>query len=104
MAVRNPGLAGIAYLVYMAAGATAVSLMNRATDAEGTAATLARVAGHASDVRVAIVLELLECVCALVIGVALYGMTRGEDLELATLAMTCRVGEGVLGAVGIPNT
>jgi len=97
-------LAGFTFLFYMAAGATAVVLMNRATNAEGTAATLARIAEHASDVRVAIFLELLECFSALVLGVALYRITRDEDHELAMLALTCRVGEGVLGAIGIPKT
>jgi hypothetical protein len=97
-------LAGFTFLFYMAAGATAVILMNRATSAEGTAATLARIAEHASDVRVAILLELLECFSALVLGVALYRITRDEDHDLAMVGLTCRVGEGVLGAMGIPNT
>ena len=97
-------LAGFTILFYMAAGATVVFLMNRATDAEGTAATLSRIAGHASDVRVAILLELLECFSALVLAVTLYGITRDENHELAMLALVCRVGEGVLGAIGIPHT
>jgi uncharacterized MAPEG superfamily protein len=97
-------LAGFTILFYMAAGATVVYLMNRATDAEGTAATLSRIAGHASDVRVAILLEILECFSALVLAVTLYGITRDEKHELAMLALVCRVGEGVLGAIGIPHT
>lgn len=97
-------LAGFTFLLYMAAGALAVFLMNRATNADGTAATLARIAEHASDVRIAIVLELLECFAALVLAVTLYTITRDESQELAMLALVCRVGEGVLGAVGIPKT
>ena len=97
-------LAGFTFLFYMTAGATAVFLVNGASDAEGTAATLVRVAQQASEVRVAILLELLECFSALVLGLALYRITRDEDHELAMLALTCRIGEGVLGAVGIPNT
>jgi|SRR5450432_95566 hypothetical protein len=97
-------LVGFTILFYMAAGATAVFLMNRAMDAEGTVATLSRIAGRASDVRVAIVLEILECFSALVLAVTLYRITRDENYELAMLAMVCRVGEGVLGAVGIPHT
>ena len=97
-------LAGFTLLFYMAAGATVVSLMNRATRAEGTVATLARIAEHGSDVRIAILLELLECFSALALGVALYRITRDQGHELAMLALTCRVGEGVLGAVGIPKT
>ena len=97
-------LAGFTILFYMAAGATVVFLMNRATDAEGTAATLSRIAGHASDVRVAILLELLESFSALVLAVTLYGITRDENHELAMLALVCRVCEGLLGALGIRNT
>ena len=97
-------LAGFTFLFYIAAGITSVVLFNRATSAEGTAAILARVAEHASDVRIAILLELLECFSALVLAVALYGITRDEDHELAMLGLACRVGEGVLGAIGIPNT
>ncbi|HMH32818.1 MAG TPA: DUF4386 domain-containing protein [Puia sp.] len=97
-------LAGFTILFYMAAGATVVYLMNRATDAEGTVATLSRIAVHASDVRVAILLEILECFSALVLAVTLYGITRDENHELAMLALVCRVGEGVLGAIGIPRT
>jgi len=97
-------LAGATFIVYMAAGSTVVLLMNRATSAEGTAATLARIAEHASDVRVAILLELLECFSALVLAVTLFGITRDVNHELAMLALVCRVGEGVLGAIGIPKT
>ena len=102
--MRNARIAGFTYLFYIAVALPSMVLMNRATSAEGTAAKLARVAEHASDVRIAIVLTLLSCFSALVLGVALYGITRDEDHELAMLAMTFRVGEGVLGAIGIPNT
>lgn len=97
-------LAGFTFLFYMVAGATAVLLINRATSAEGTAATLARIAEHALDVRIAILLELLECFSALVLAVTLYGITRDENHDLAMLALVCWVGEGVLGAIGIPKT
>ncbi len=100
----NARLAGFTCLFYMAVGGASVILLNRATDASGTAATLARIAEHASDVRGAILLELLECFSAVVLAVALYGITREEDHDLALLILACRVAEGVLGAVGIPNT
>jgi len=44
----NARLAGFTFLFYMAAGATVVFLMNRATSAEGTAATHSRIAEHTS--------------------------------------------------------
>jgi len=41
---------------------------------------------------------------ALALGVALYAITRDQDPDLAMLALTCRVGEGVVGAIFIPMT
>jgi hypothetical protein len=97
-------LAGFTILLYMAAGLTVMFLMNRATDAEGTNAILLRIAGHASDVRIAILLELFESFSALVLAVSLYGITRDENHELSMLALVCRVCEGLLGALGLRNT
>jgi hypothetical protein len=48
-----------------------------------------------------IVLELVADCCALVLAVTLYAITRDVDRELAMLAMTFRVGEGLLGAMGL---
>ncbi|HEX8691195.1 MAG TPA: DUF4386 domain-containing protein [Longimicrobium sp.] len=93
-------IAGVAFLFYIAAGLAAVVLFGRATGAEG-AALLARVAGHAPEVRLAAVLTLLCSFAALVLGVTLYGITRDEDHELAVLAMTFRVAEGVLGGFSV---
>lgn len=102
--MTNARIAGFTFLFYIAVAFPSFVLMNRATDAEGTAAKLARIAEHAADVRVAILLVLLSCFSAIVLAVTLYGITRDEDHELALLTMACRVAEGVLGAIGIPNT
>ena len=48
-------------------------------------------------------ITLLECFSALVLAVTLYGITRVQDHELAMLALVCRVVEGVLGTLRIPN-
>ncbi len=96
----NARLAGFAFLFYIAAAYPALVLERNATNAEGTAAKLALVAQHAPEVRLAIVLSLLGSLCALVLAVTLYGITREEDRELALLGMACRVAEGVLGGVG----
>jgi hypothetical protein len=74
-------------------------VFGRAAGGEGIAAKLASIARHESDVRVAVVLSLLTCFTALVLAVTLYGITRDEDHDLAMLALTCRVGEGVLSAI-----
>ena len=97
-------LAGFTILFYIAVGLTSVVLYSRATSAEGTNAILMRIAGHASAVRMTILLELLESFSALVLAVTLYGITRYVNHELSMLALACRVCEGVLGALGIRNT
>jgi hypothetical protein len=97
----NARLAGFTYLFYIAVAFPSMVLFDRATSGNGTAAKLASIARHASDVRVAVVLSLLGCFSALVLAVTLYGITRDEDHELAMLGLTFRVGEGVVGAAGI---
>ena len=94
----NARIAGFTFLFYIAAGITSMVLFNRATSAVGTAAKLASIAQHLSDVRITIVLGLLTCMSALVLAVTLYAITRDEDPDLALLALTCRVCEGVIGA------
>ena len=96
-------VAGFTFLLYTAAGIGHEFLMHRATNADGVAAKLARIAAHAMDVRVTIVLTVLECLSALVLAVTLYGITREQDHELAMLGLTCRVAEGVTLAAAIPS-
>jgi hypothetical protein len=100
----NARIAGFTFLAYIAAGIASLVLFGRATSGEGIAAKLAGIAQHTTDVRVVIVLDLLQCFSALVLAVTLYAITREQDPDLAMLGMTCRVGEGVLGATGIPST
>jgi hypothetical protein len=95
----NARIAGFAFLLYIAAGVAGMVMLGRATGGEGIAAKLASIAQHATNVRVAVVLSLLTCFTALVLAVTLYGITRDEDHDLAMLALTCRVGEGVLSAI-----
>src|ERR1700693_5848535 len=95
--------AGFTFLFYIAVTLTGMVLSRGATSGEGTAAKLASIAQHASDVRVAVVLEMLGCFCALVLAVTLYAITRDQDPDLAMLAMTCRVAEGVISAVSLPR-
>jgi hypothetical protein len=78
----NARVAGFTYLLYIALAFPAMV-----------------VAG--AHPRLASVLGLLSSVNALVLAVALYGVTRQVDRDLALLAMACRIGEGVLGAAGI---
>jgi len=100
----NARIAGFAFLFYIALGIAAMVLFGGATKAEGIAAKLAGIAQHASDVRIAIVLILFTSFAALALGVSLYAITRGEDPDLAMLALTCRVGEGVIGGIALQRS
>lgn len=59
-----------------------------------TRSTSARLAGFTYLFYIAIALPSIP-----ILAVGLYGITRDEDHELAVLALACRVGEGVLGAI-----
>jgi hypothetical protein len=94
----NARLAGFMFLFYIATAAPEGLLFSRATAGDGIAAKLASVAQHATLMRWDAVLSMICFVDAVVLAVALYGLTRDEDHELAVLALSCRVGEGVLNA------
>jgi Domain of unknown function (DUF4386) len=97
---RNARLAGSMFLFYIATGIASMVLFGQATSgAEGTAATLASIARHATLVRLTVMLTLLTFVDAVVLGVALYALTRDQDRDLAVMALSCRVSEGVIAAV-----
>lgn len=100
----NARLAGFAFLFYIAVGITSMVLFNRATSGEGIAAKLAGIAQHAAGVNAVLVLGLLMCFSALVLGVTLYAITREQDPDLAMLGLACRVGEGVIAGTSIPET
>jgi len=100
----NARIAGIAYLLYIGVAFPSMMLSGRATTGDGMAAKLANMALHAADMRIAQVLSLIGCFCALVLAVTLYAITRGEDRDLAMLGLTCRVAEGTIGAASIPAT
>ncbi len=99
----NARIAGVTFLLYIAAGLTSMAVFGRATSGEGIAAKLASLAQHATDVRVDVLLTLLTSFCALILGVTLWALTRDQDPDLAMLALVCRVVEGVNGAASIPR-
>lgn len=100
----NARIAGFTFLFYIAAGMTTMFMFGRATSGEGIAAKLAAIARHETDVRVVLVLLLLQCFSAIVLGVTLWAITREQDPDLAMLALACRVGEGVLAGGSILAT
>jgi hypothetical protein len=95
----NARIAGFTYLFYAAIGICGDLLMHHAVGVEGDAATLARFGEYATDVRIDILIKVLEAFSAFVLAVTLYGITRDEDHELAMLGLVCRVAEGVLGSL-----
>ncbi len=100
----NARIAGFTFLFYIAVAFPGMVLLDRATRGEGVAAKLASIAQHATDVRIAVVLVLLGSFAALVLAMTLYAITREQDPDIAMLALTCRVGEGVMSASSIPET
>jgi len=100
----NARIAGFTFLFYIAAGLTTMVIFGRATRGADIATRLAGVAQHATEMRVVLVLLLLQCFSAIVLGVTLWAITREQDPHLAMLGLACRVGEGVLSATSIPAT
>jgi hypothetical protein len=100
----NARIAGFTFLFYIAVAFPGMVVLDRATRGEGIAARLTSIARHATEVRVAVVLVLLGCFAAMVLAVTLYAITREQDPDVAMLALTCRVAEGVISAISIPET
>jgi uncharacterized protein DUF4386 len=99
----NARVAGLAFLLYIAVSLTGGILSGRASSGDGVAAQLASIAAHASQMRVAILLTLMGCICALVLAVTLWALTRDEDPDLAVMVLTCRTAEGVISALALPR-
>jgi hypothetical protein len=80
-------------------------LFRRATGTvQEAAAQLASIAEHESLVRGTVLLTLAQFLCAIILGVTLYALTRDEDRDIALLALCCRATEGVVGAVAAIRT
>jgi hypothetical protein len=91
--------AGATFLLYIAVKVASAVLFEGSIGSGAAAGRLAAVAAHADDLRIATVLALGNCVCALVLGTLLYFYTRGSHPELSTLVLVCRTGEAVLFGV-----
>ena len=100
----NARLAGFMFLFYIATAFPCLVLFEQAAAGEGTAAKLASIAQHEVRMRVSNVLSLVTIFDAIVLAVALYALTRDYDRDLAVLALSCRVAEGVMNAVGTIST
>jgi len=90
-------LAGIAFIVYIAVGISGSVLYARGVSGATMADKLASVPGHLVEIRISLLLTILSAICALILAVTLYGITRDEDHEVAMFGLVCRAGEGILG-------
>ncbi len=79
-------------------------MYRRASGGGDDASRLARLAAHALELRIAVLITILTSVIALALAVALYALTREVDRELSLVALACRFMEGVLGATGAVTT
>jgi Domain of unknown function (DUF4386) len=95
--IANSRMAGGAFLAYIAAGISLMALFGRATAGPNVAAKLVSMAQHETAMRVSVLLIIVCGLCAFVLGVTLYALTRDEDPDLAMLGLVCRVAEGISG-------
>ena len=92
-------LAGFMFLFYIVAGIIGMVLFNQASGGETAAARLASIAEHRPLAGLSFVVAVIGIFNALVLGWALYVLTRDEDPDLALLALLCRVVEGAINAI-----
>ena len=87
------------FLFYIVTGIIGMIFFNQATKGADPAAKLASIPAHLSQLSVAFIFALIGIFNALILGLALYAITRDEDRDLALLALICRVVEGAINAV-----
>ncbi|PYP61166.1 MAG: hypothetical protein DMD26_18255 [Gemmatimonadetes bacterium] len=87
------------FLFYIATAFPDMLVSQRAMTGGDVAEKLRSIGQHVPLMRVSIVLTMISFVDAVVLAVALYGLTRDEDNELAVLALACRLTEGMINAI-----
>lgn len=100
----NARVAGAALLVYIAAGIGSMVVMARAAAGSNVAERLVQIAAHPTGIGVVVLLGFVQSFCALILGVTLYAITRGEDRDIALFGLVCRTSEGIVGALAVPAT
>jgi hypothetical protein len=97
----NARIAGITFLVYIVVGVAGIILFNPVETADGTAAKLASIAEHPWRVRLTLLQYMVFIVFSVVLAATLYAITRDEDPDIAVLAFSCRVVEGMLNGLSV---
>ncbi len=90
-------LAGYAYLVYIVSAMLATVLAGKTTAGVDIAHTLSNLRSTVVLAQITVLLDLLQIVCAVVLAVTLYRLSRAVDATVALLAMTFRFAEGIAG-------
>jgi hypothetical protein len=90
-------MAGYAYLAYIVFAMSSTLLFARATAGNDISQTLSNLARSIDSARAAVLLSLLQIVCAIVLAATLYRLVQAVNPTLALLAMLFRLGEGLLG-------
>jgi hypothetical protein len=96
---RTARAAGVTFLLYIVTTVADTFLFARVSGGTDMAARLASISQHIAGMQLAIAFSILKVLYALVLAVTLYALTREVNSELALLAFSCRVAEGVMNAV-----
>jgi hypothetical protein len=96
---RYARVAGFTFLLYIAVALAESMLFDSAVGSGIASAKLAHAQANALMLRTAAVLSLIAVLCALVLGVALFVVTRDYDFHLALFGLAGRLAEGVMGIV-----
>jgi hypothetical protein len=102
--MTNARVAGFTFLFYILVGITSLVVSGRVMHGAAIAHKLASIAQHTTEVRVLAGLYLLTAFSAIVLGVTLYAITREQDRDLALVALTCRVVEGINNVKAVSGT
>ena len=87
-------LAGYAYLAYIVFAMSAAILSSRTTAGIDTSHMLSTLRSTLVLAKINVLLDLLQIVCAVVLAVTLYRLSRTVDTTIALLAMACSFRRG----------
>lgn len=94
-------LAGFLFLWLIVTGLTAMMITGRIVGSGPFAEQAKRVVASERLFRLAFIIGLVETMSALLLGFALYVVLKPVDKTLAQLALCWRVGESIIGCVGM---
>jgi hypothetical protein len=100
----NARVAGIAFLIYIAAGIASLVLTQAAGGSGDVQMRLASMAENVALLRYAALLDLLCAFCAFTLAVTFYALTSAHGASLAMLAMVFRLVEGVLVTTSLSDS